>query len=50
VLYKTAIPIPDGGGGGGPAPVPEPGVWLQMIAGFGLVGAVRRRQQRAIAA
>ncbi len=54
VLYKTAIPIPipdgGGGGGGGLDPVPEPGVWLQMIAGFGLVGAVRRRQQRAIAA
>jgi hypothetical protein len=31
-------------------PLPEPGVWLQMIAGFGLVGAVRRRQQRPIAA
>lgn len=29
-----------------PAPgVPEPGVWLQMIAGFGLVGVVVRRRR-----
>ncbi len=31
-------------------PLPEPGVWLQMIAGFGLVGTFRRRQQRPVAA
>lgn len=28
-------------------PVPEPGNWAMMIAGFGLVGAVSRRQRRA---
>lgn len=26
-------------------PIPEPAVWLQMIAGFGLVGAVVRRRR-----
>lgn len=30
--------------------LPEPGTWVQMIAGFGLVGAARRRQRRAVAA
>lgn len=30
--------------------LPEPGTWAQMIAGFGLIGAARRRQRRAIAA
>lgn len=30
--------------------VPEPSSWAMMIAGFGLVGAIRRRQQRALAA
>jgi hypothetical protein len=30
--------------------LPEPGTWVQMIAGFGLIGAARRRQRRAIAA
>lgn len=29
-----------------PAVVPEPGIWLTMIAGFGLVGATIRRQAR----
>lgn len=29
--------------------VPEPSSWAMMIAGFGLVGAMRRRQQRAVA-
>lgn len=35
-----------------PAPipnVPEPAVWLQLIAGFGLVGAAARRRTKAIA-
>lgn len=29
--------------------VPEPSSWAMMIAGFGLVGALRRRQQRQLA-
>lgn len=29
--------------------VPEPAVWLQLIAGFGLVGLDRRRRRRAAA-
>ena len=28
------------------AAVPEPGVWAQLIAGFGLVGAATRRRRR----
>ena len=31
-------------------PLPEPGTWLQMIAGFGLIGVLLRRQRRAHAA
>lgn len=30
--------------------VPEPGAWMLMVAGFGLVGASARRRGRAIAA
>jgi PEP-CTERM motif len=30
---------------GGPGVVPEPASWAMLIAGFGLVGAVRRRQR-----
>ena len=30
--------------------VPEPGVWMMMIAGFGLVGVSARRRGRAVAA
>lgn len=30
--------------------VPEPATWLQMIAGFGLVGAAMRYRKRAVAA
>jgi hypothetical protein len=29
--------------------VPEPGIWAQLIAGFGLVGAVSRYRRRAMA-
>jgi hypothetical protein len=29
-------------------PLPEPGTWVQMIAGFGLIGAARRRQCRSV--
>jgi hypothetical protein len=31
-------------------PLPEPGTWLQMIAGFGLIGVLLRRQRRPHAA
>lgn len=34
-------------GGTTPGPVPEPGTWLMMIAGFGLIGAMLRRRTRA---
>jgi len=33
-----------------PVSVPEPATWLMMLAGFGAVGAVLRRRQRALAA
>lgn len=40
----------DGGGvGGGIAGVPEPASWALMIAGFGVAGAMLRRQRRALA-
>ena len=39
VLYAT-----EPGGGGPVSPIPEPGTWLMMIAGFGLVGRGLRRQ------
>ncbi len=29
------------------APLPEPGVWIELIAGFGLAGGLLRRQRRA---
>lgn len=35
-----------GGGGGGPSPVPEAGTWLQMIAGFLLLGGSLRIARR----
>lgn len=31
------------------AAVPEPGTWAMLIAGFGLTGAVMRRQRKAVA-
>lgn len=45
-------PLPGGGGTIGPIPqppttaVPEPGSWLLMIGGFGMVGAQLRRRQK----
>jgi hypothetical protein len=33
-----------------PGAIPEPATWLQMIAGFGLVGAAMRHRRRAAAA
>lgn len=41
--------------GSDPAPlvngiVPEPGVWMLMVAGFGLVGVAARRRERVVAA
>lgn len=40
-----------GGGGGGPTPsttpaIPEPGTWLMMIVGFGMLGMFLRRRRR----
>jgi hypothetical protein len=37
-------------GGGIPITAPEPGTWLMMLGGFGLVGfAMRRRERRGLA-
>ncbi len=47
VIYRTgSAPLidPNGGGTGQPSAVPEPSSWMMMIAGFGLVGAARRRR------
>ncbi|MBY0519170.1 MAG: choice-of-anchor D domain-containing protein, partial [Sphingomonas sp.] len=33
--------------GGAPGAVPEPGTWVMMILGFGLIGAASRRTKRA---
>ncbi|WP_235927658.1 PEPxxWA-CTERM sorting domain-containing protein [Sandarakinorhabdus rubra] len=38
------------GGGFNPEGIPEPSSWAMLIAGFGLVGAARRRRRAAIAA
>jgi hypothetical protein len=38
------------GGGGGMPVIPEPATWAMMIAGFGLVGGMMRRQRRLAAA
>ncbi|MBO9379124.1 cistern family PEP-CTERM protein [Sphingomonas histidinilytica] len=35
-----------GGGGGNPITAPEPGTWLMLLVGFGLVGHMLRQQQR----
>lgn len=37
-----AVAPPPGGG------VPEPAAWAMMLAGFGLVGAVMRRREKAV--
>lgn len=37
----------NGGGGGNPIAAPEPGTWLMMLGGFGLVGAAARRRTAA---
>ena len=34
-----------GGGGGQPITAPEPGTWLMMLGGFGLVGFAMRRRR-----
>ena len=36
-----------GGGGGSPITAPEPGTWLMMMLGFGLVGGVLRHRRGA---
>jgi hypothetical protein len=49
----AAVLAPGGGGGGStvtapdtvPA-IPEPGTWLMMIVGFGILGSWLRRQRR----
>lgn len=37
-----------GGGGGNPITAPEPGTWLMLLVGFGLVGHTLRQQRRPI--
>jgi hypothetical protein len=59
VLYGTqSAPTGGGGGGGGGfgggigpdvGVIPEPASWMMLIAGFGLVGAAKRRRVAAIA-
>lgn len=39
----------DGGFDPGGNPVPEPASWAMLIAGFGLIGAMARRQRAAVA-
>jgi len=34
----------DGGGSGNPITAPEPGTWLMMLGGFGLIGHAMRRR------
>lgn len=58
VLYVSASGGQNAGGqstepgGGGPvSPIPEPGTWLMMIAGFGLIGrGLRQRAGRPVTA
>lgn len=46
----TPTPVPTGPVPGPVAPVPEPGTWLMLIAGFGMIGgAMRRRRRFAVA-
>lgn len=41
--------VTSGGGGGNPITAPEPGTWLMMLGGFGLVGfAMRSRHTRIL--
>jgi hypothetical protein len=35
------------GGGGNPITAPEPGTWLMLLVGFGLVGHMLRQQRRS---
>jgi hypothetical protein len=37
-----------GGGGGSPITAPEPGTWLMMLLGFGLVGGMMRQRRGAL--
>ncbi len=43
----TSFPPGGGGGGGGGGAVPEPGTWVQMIAGFLLIGGAVRVARQA---
>jgi hypothetical protein len=46
IIRVTATPFVDPTGGG----VPEPASWAMLIAGFGMVGAARRRRRGVVAA
>ncbi len=37
--------VVQGGGGGNPITAPEPGTWLMMLGGFGMVGLAARRRR-----
>lgn len=49
-FIPAVVAIGGGGGGGGTSdiapPIPEPGTWLMMITGFGLLGFALRRRRR----
>lgn len=48
--FLVAPPLGEGGGHstppGGPGAVPEPASWMTMLAGFGIIGSLIRRQRR----
>jgi len=44
--HFLVAPPHDGGGSGGPGGVPEPSSWMTMLAGFGIIGSLIRRQRR----
>ena len=47
--HFLVAPPPPGGGGGHESPpgaVPEPASWMTMLAGFGIIGSLIRRQRR----
>jgi choice-of-anchor A domain-containing protein len=45
--FIVTVPPHGGGGGGGPTDgVPEPASWMTMLAGFGIIGSLIRRQRQ----